>query len=256
MKCPQGSTSNYEAFAESLFWNAPMPTGYRHGIGAPERDQLSRQGWLELDVSSSHELVELARSLGTPRPTRLGGPIIDCLVPTDKRQARPETMSSYLGFDRFPFHTDGAHFRIPPRFILLRLADGAHSDRPTLVCAFSDRSLNLENIQILMRDVWTVRGSYRPFLSPILSDTAVHGHTVLRFDRFCMKPASARTARSVQILESALERTNRAEVTWAANKALILDNWRVLHARGEGPPHHNEGRILERVSVASRRVDQ
>ena len=203
----------------------------------------------DLNISSSLELIELARSLGTPHPTRHGGPIIDRLAPTEKEKARPGTMSCRLGFEKFPFHTDGAHRRIPPRFVLLRLADGAHSARPTLVCTFSNLSLSTEHIQTLMRDVWIVRGNRRPFLSPILSDAAVHGYTLLRFDRFCMKPASARSERSAQILEFALEKANPVEVTWASNRALVLDNWRALHARGEGPLDRNEGRILERVSV-------
>jgi L-asparagine oxygenase len=220
-------------------------------LSVDEREQLSRQGWLELYVSSSRDLVEIAQSLGIPHPTRLGGSVIDRLVPTERQQAQPGTMSYHLGFEKFPFHTDGAHLRIPPRFILLKLADGAHSARPTLLCTLSSLSLRTEETETLARDVWIVRGNRRPFLSPILLDSTIHGCTFLRFDRFCMKPASARSERSAQILEFALAKANPVKVTWASNRALILDNWRMLHARGEGPLDRNEGRILERVSVLS-----
>jgi hypothetical protein len=232
--------------------SVPIPDrDERLRLSVHEREQLSRQGWLELYVPSPRDLIELAQSLGRPHATRAGGSIIDRLVPTERQQARPGTMSYHLGFEEFPFHTDGAYLIIPPRFILLRLADGADSLRPTLVCPFSSLSLSNGESETLSRDVWLVRGSRRPFLSPILSDGTVHGHILLRFDLFCMKPASRRSERSAQIFESALEKANPVEVIWTPNRALILDNWRTLHARGEGPLDRNEGRILERVSVQS-----
>ena len=221
-------------------------------LSVSEREELSTQGWLELSVSSTDELVGLARSLGTPHPSSSGASVIDHLVPTRRQHARSGTMSSYLGFERFPFHTDGAYLRTPPEFILLRLADGAISLRPTLICALSALSMELEQVHMLMRDTWIVRGSRRPFLSPVLCNDGVNRRTLLRFDRFCMRPASARSARSAKIFESVLEKANPVRIDWARNKALILDNWQVLHARGDGPLDCNEGRVLERISVGRR----
>ncbi len=198
------------------------------------------------------DLVELALALGKPCPSREGNALIDRLMPTERNHARPGTMSFYFGLGRFPFHTDGAYSRIPPRFILLRLAAAAYSLRPTLLCDIAALALRAEEVRALTHDVWIVRGGRRPFLSSILNDSLLVGHTILRFDRCCMRPASPRSKRCARIMDAALDNSVPVAIHWSSGKVLVLDNWRVLHARGDGPLDLNEGRVLERASVTSR----
>src|SRR5260370_4529608 len=158
-------------------------------IAPHEVEKLSACGWTEAYFPSSSDWSAFAAALGTPHPSRLGGPLIDKLVPTAGRHARDGTMSASLGFEKFPLHTDGAYFRTPPRFIILRLASGAQSARATLVCDVASLALTAEERHVLAREVWIVRGGGRSFLSSILNDSLFHARTVVRDDQFCMTPA-------------------------------------------------------------------
>ena len=103
----------------------------------------------------------------------------------------------------------------------------------------------------MAREVWIVRGGGTPFLTSILNDNLVHGKAIARFDRFCMEPISRKAMQAAVILNLAIEGVTSTSIQWFEDKVLILDNWRVLHARGIAPRVEDEERILERTYVAN-----
>jgi len=214
--------------------------------------ELSESGWLLVKEVRTTGLLQLARELGEPVPSRLGGPLVDRLAPKPKEEAPPRSMSAFFGLGEFPFHTDCAHFRIPPRFLLLRLAEGATSDRPTLAQEFRQLGLNANQRNELLRHVWLVNGGRRCFFSSILSDSLIPGHTLVRYDQCCIRPALPGFAVSAAILEHAMHEVVPVAVDWKPDEVLIIDNWRVLHARGPATNQAKSPRVLERVLVEDR----
>jgi alpha-ketoglutarate-dependent taurine dioxygenase len=58
---------------------------------------------------------------------------------------------------------------------------------------------------------------------------------MVRFDPLCLRPLSALGRRDVDNVEETLDRYSRCIVfEWITGSILILDNWRCLHARGDG----------------------
>lgn len=224
-----------------------------YSITATERDLLSTRGWIESCYPARQNLLDLALAFGEPHPSYRGGPLIDRLTPIEREHARPGTMSSLFGVGAFPFHTDGAHLRVPPHFIFLRIAAGFFSRRPTLLCDAAGLPLSLEDKCDLARAVWLVRGGRLPFLSSVFNDSLIPGRIVVRFDRCCMTPANSRSRKSARTMDCALEKSTSLAVRWSTrDQVLILDNWRTLHGRGAAPSDSDEQRVLERVAIMDR----
>lgn len=214
-------------------------------------DQLEKQGWSEFSVEVDTDLVELAKSIGQPVRSRMDGPLLDRLTPKPETSAHPRSMSAVHGLGPFPFHTDAAYMRLPPRYMLMRLAAGAVSDRATLLCPFSELPLSRDDIRLLRNDVWLVDGGRGPFYSTILNETVSRGGSILRLDPCCMRPAAPSFAKSFEVLSRAIERVTPHSVAWTPGRALLIDNWRVLHARASAVDATAVSRrVLERVLIS------
>ena len=213
-------------------------------------DGLQQQGWCLIDWPSDKSLLTVARELGTPVPSRSGGSLVDELRPVRPQRASARSLSAIWGLGSFPFHTDGSAHRIPPRYVLLRLAPGAESQRPTLLQDFEALALPSATRRSLARDVWLVNGGRGRFLTSILNSTAVKGESVLRFDMACMRPRSASPEAARALQRACASKPTR--VDWESETVLVLDNWRVLHARGGATSATDDAvRVLERVSVGA-----
>ena len=66
---------------------------------------------------------EVLYSLGTPLSLGTGSPVHQ-LTPKPKERSTPNTYSGIFGYSQFPLHTDLAHWRLPPRFMVLRCIRG------------------------------------------------------------------------------------------------------------------------------------
>lgn len=211
---------------------------------------LLKKGWATFSWEGTRAaLLKLARELGEPIPSRKAGDLVDRLVPTTAEKAHLRSMSTLFGEGAFPFHTDAAYLRIPPRFAILRHAEGEFVSRPTLLLDSQRLPLSSYALNILRREVWLVNGGRGRFYTPILNETLVPGTTIARFDRNCMKPVGDEASRSLEILENVLALSEPQSISWSKARVLIVDNWRVLHARGPKPSEENESRVLERVLV-------
>jgi hypothetical protein len=210
---------------------------------------LERQGCVEVDYPPDSGLLQLAAAFGIRAPAHRGGPLVDRLSPKRAEDAPTRSLSAAHGLGGFPMHTDAAHFRIPPRYVLLRLAMDGRSNRPTLIQNIRDLHMDERSMAILRRDVWLVNGGRGRFLTSLLSDTLVPRHLLVRFDRACMRPVHPSFLQSESLLETALATTAPLRVDWVHGKALVIDNWQALHARSGSPRRSNEDRILERVLI-------
>ena len=206
---------------------------------------LNSTGSILIDYPSESNLVSLAEHFGKPVPSRRDGPLFDLLTPKAAMTARPNTLSSRCGLGRFPFHTDAAHFPNPPRLVFLRQRGRLETRTPTLIADVLSHSTARER-SLLRNSVWVVNGGRGAFYTNILTKTPLGDR--LRYDRFCMRPAHGHFSEVKVLIQEMIATGQVNTVHWLRNKVLILDNWRVLHARGEVTAEDCE-RVLERVLV-------
>lgn len=90
-------------------------------------------------------------------------------------------------------------------------------------------------------------GESRGFYTTILDKD----REFIRFDSGCMKPVDDFGAAARTVVEEKLKYTARHDVTWRIGDVLVLDNWRILHARGPIVTGA-EGRVLVRAEVIPR----
>ena len=86
--------------------------------------QMRRDGYVFLEsYCPDEEDAVVAASLGGVL-TLSNGSAIHPLTPMRREAATPNTYSGIYGYERFPFHTDLAHWRSPPRYLILRCEVG------------------------------------------------------------------------------------------------------------------------------------
>ena len=217
--------------------------------GRTLKSQLADLGWATTTADSKSELLGLAAELGRPVSSRIGGPIVQELQPTEPADAQTRSLSALHGTGAFPWHTDGAYFVSPPRFMLLRLATPQVCARPTFLLSIEDLQLSAAERAELQRAVYLVRraGGGR-FLTSILGTGDSSAGPAVRYDLGCMTPVRE-FEYSRPLMEAALTRSSGVAIEWAPCRVLVVDNWRCLHARG-GTTSLAEHRLLERVLVS------
>lgn len=206
-------------------------------------DSITRNGYAFVhEYSSGTDTYSIASSLGYPMVSWKGR-LVQKLVP--RATSTPNTYSGLFGYNRFPLHTDLAHWRLPPRYILLRCLRG-YTDVPTLLLdgwALAERI----TLNILARAIFKPR---RPKDGAIillrLCETIDDGHR-LRWDPVFLKPASKIGHIANEKIRNYLTLSQPLSISLASQgDTLLIDNWRMLHARSPIPAHKND-RIIERI---------
>lgn len=161
--------------------------------------RIPAEGYASVDLSLP-EFKRLALDLGRPVSARRRGPTVDRLTPTRSVDAAPRSLSAQYGTGAFPFHTDAAHHALPPRYVLLRLADGARTTTPTLLAVIDLAALSPQDRRTLTREQWLVNGGRgRVFYSPILDPR----RQLIRFDPGCMSEPGGTTLQGHEIVDAA-----------------------------------------------------
>ena len=183
----------------------------------------------------------------------LGKILVDPRSPTPVRDIRPQpvaeakanTLSSRYGLGGFPFHTDAAHWRIPARYLVLYCVQPGSGGRPTLM---KDSRVWLERDDLkyaATREIWK-SGHARPQLCTV--GIMIKDRFAVRFDEACMIPMTAAASRLRDKIRTCIESSPIINVVWAPGTVLILDNHRMLHARGTAVRPDTD-RVLRRILV-------
>ena len=208
--------------------------------------EVEQRGWTHIEgIDNEASLLGLAKSIGRPLRSATGEFVKELrIMPCS--EAAPKTLSGTFGTGGFPLHTDTAFWAVPARYLVMRVIGDKR--RTTPVCAFStlfERSGGLK-VESIQKSVWSLRAStgavYCKMTLP--TRTASPG---LRYDRQCMTPANA-AAREVEAFLSSLTDNVVQEISWSDGMAVVIDNWRSLHGRGQEPPQERS-RILQRIYV-------
>jgi hypothetical protein len=213
--------------------------------------EVFRLGWVETVLPYEIDLLSYAAKFGRPVASRRNGTLIDRLAPKPQEEARRNSMSAQRGLETFLFHSDAAYFRVPPRFVFLRLAEGASSTSDTLLLGTRELAFSERQLADLRRDIWVVRSGHSPFYAPVVGCNGGSNSWFLRYDPCCMTPALPGSNKSEAALQNAFAVAKPEAVAWAPEKVIIIDNWRALHAREAVRAEDRDRRLLERVLVVS-----
>ncbi len=189
------------------------------------------------------DAAKVAAALGEPIvPWK--GTLVQQLVP--RAISTPNTYSGIFGLGRFPFHTDLAHWRRPPRYLMLRCVKG-FVEVPTLLLD------GWAVVDAVKRDIMG-RAVVRPRRPQsgamrLLRLWQEHGDEgdLIRWDDVFLKPASRIGELAFGKVREHLESVVSTPLAMVeTGDTLIIDNWRMLHSRPPMSPGC-EDRRLERV---------
>ena len=210
------------------------------------KDALAANGWAVLTAPHSavntlqHLVAGIARQLGSPRASRKGGDLVDHLRPIGANAAKPRSLSALYGTGSFPWHTDGAHWPVPPRYLVLACAQASANTAATIIWdARQSLALNSEAArQANFRVCNGAHSFYATTTSPLQS--------YYRFDPGCMSPLDSTAQRLLEEVED--EGTSVSDhVAWAPGIIAVIDNWRCLHRRANA--EQDTARYLLRTTV-------
>lgn len=216
-----------------------MKSSMNHAI----QSALAIKGYVFLErFRPDATTIEIAAEVGEPMIPWEGG-LVQKLVP--RGSSTPNTYSGIYGFRGFPFHTDLAHWQTPPRYLLLRCING-YQDVPTLVIDGQDLIKDI-GPDLLSRAIFKPR---RPQAGTVnllrLCDSGEEGYR-LRWDEVFLKPASKVGEIANEQLRHWLADCSPTSASLASPfDTLLLDNWRMLHARSPILPGR-EDRDIERI---------
>lgn len=207
------------------------------------KSDVTRKGYAFVrDSYPASETAAVADMLGKPMALWEGRLVHD-LIP--RRSSTPNTYSGIYGLDRFPFHSDLAHWRMPPRYLLLRCVTG-YADVPTLL--IDGRTLiEAVTLDILSRAIFKQRRPRDGRLSLLRLCEHTDDCHRLRWDEVFLKPASKIGEIADLRVRDWLAHCKPLSIGLArAGDTLIIDNWRMLHARSPIPTGRAD-RKIERV---------
>lgn len=213
-------------------------------MGFDLRQKITESGYALISQHRPNaDIVEVANELGDPLTPWEGG-LVQTLIP--REESTPNTYSGNFGLGRFPFHTDLAHWRRPPRYLLLRCLIG-YDDVPTLL--IDGRALvNTISRDTLARAIFKPRRPRDGALALLrLLERTSDGTDLLRWDEIFLQPASkVGDTADAQIRNWLAKRASLSIALIRPGDTLIIDNWRMLHARSP-IPLGREDRSIERV---------
>ncbi|WP_027681681.1 TauD/TfdA family dioxygenase [Rhizobium leguminosarum] len=213
------------------------------------RDQVLDRGFALLPaLQPERSAGELAASFGTPLSLGAGDPV-HTLTPAAKEASTPNTYSGLYGFQSFPFHTDMAHWRAPPRFLMLRCVVG-FMEVPTMLIDGRDLARRV-GLDLLARAIMRPRRPVQGKLPLLRVYQPLEENAILRWDEVFIQPASKAGEEGAAQFRAALGRWAEESIALATpGDTIVIDNWRMLHARAP-VPSGCEGRKLERAYLGS-----
>lgn len=158
---------------------------------------------------------------------RKPGLLVDALRVTPKESAEPRSQSRVHGSGVFPFHTDTAHWQVPGRYIIFGCADPGSGGRKTLLLDWYHLNISDEQLQSIYRSPFRVLNGRQSFFATICTRESQY----VRFDMNCMSPTNSASKEVKSLLLANVESTANVACEWTAGQVLVLDNWRILHAR-------------------------
>ena len=170
------------------------------------------------------------------------------LRPRQAVEAKQNQYSGHYGFDIFPFHTDLAHWALPPRYFLLRCLIGTE-DVFTNVLP-SSHVVGLLGAASLQKAVLRARKRHFACSGLVRALSLHHGEQIFRWDPIFLEPLNGHAGALVRaMLDPALNDATIRVRLQDPGDTLIIDNWRTLHGRSQVPAR-SKPRNVERIYLS------
>ena len=201
------------------------------------RNALMTNGYCVLENVQLDDLRSLAGELGSIRSGW------EELTPRPQSEARAGSLSGTYGLGSFPWHTDGAVARKPPRYLVMTGWQSSSCESTEIAMLhlpeFSELRENMARTVLMLRRGRAI--AYASALDRRMSDF------IARWDSRSALPVDSPSARRTRDLFNRLEPT--AEVSWKRGVGAIIDNFRCVHRR---PPVKSVDRMIMRLYVYER----
>lgn len=206
---------------------------------------LYQKGYIKFNAVDEADIFGIAQSLGEITFDKRHPVIARIISPQKLLDANPNTLSSRYGSDSFPFHTDGAHWKTPPRYLILYCNSPGEGRRLTKLIDTHKWELSVAEKISFCSNLYKT-AFQMPFLCTVgqVSDEGVG----IRFDRDCMTPLTSKSADLLVSISQKIDLSVPIEIHWQSKDMLIFDNQRILHSRGS-PSICDADRKLMRILI-------
>lgn len=186
-------------------------------------------------------MYQIAETIGRLLPGRQGK-LIERVVPKLQADAPTNSPSRTVGLSEIAFHLDGAHHTVPPRYLILACAatDGYTQTR---LIDTDKWNFTKSEVRLLQTAVFFISSGRKSFYGSIFGSEG----RMRRFDPYCMHPAAADADRAAALINKKIDGSQIDLIHWQIGDIVVLDNRRMLHARGEAPVFSK--RVLLRGAV-------
>ncbi len=206
------------------------------------------KGWLEFSgIESIQSVLTLANEFGDiiAHPD---GNEFNIITPRKKNNSYPGTLSHLHEYGEFPLHTDTAFWSVPARYIVLAML--IENNNSTLVVSADKifNSLDAEVKKIAREAVFKVETPFGEFDTRAIFEKS--GEIGIRFNACCMTPSNSSAEIFFEEFDRALKHIRPNQIQWTGNKAIVIDNWKVVHGRPAIIDPIDNERSLIRVYVS------
>lgn|GEM_PF-516968 len=222
------------------------PTQSQLALGEGEILKLRIDGWIKLgptEIGLEDSVLKFAHQIGEPRPSRKGKGLVEKLTPVATEKSHPCSLSARFGTGAFPFHTDTAHWLAPVRFVVLACVSPGQANRPTLILPVDRLDFQPTDRRLFTEGVFLVTNGRSSFYSGMMPENERY----IRFDPGCMTPITSQAEKAWEVALHKIGKATPVAINWRPGDILLIDNWRTLHGRGDGP--EDDDRLLLRVLV-------
>ena len=194
---------------------------------------LDQAGWVKTKAGTgdpnilSKFLNSIASRLGRPVSHRFG--MVEEISPRKPETGNPNSLSGRYGLTPFPLHCDTSHWPVPCRFVLLACVNPGSFATPTLLLDASQVNLSSKEQTLALSSVFLIRNGRNSFYSSILSSS----RRFIRFDPGCMKAIGEEGHKAMSLYSYVKQRDSIRRIFLDIGDVIVIDNWRVLHGRGE-----------------------
>ena len=191
---------------------------------------LEASGWVRMAAATSATARGIVTELTSSMPDGQKTSKYRELRVQEAGDAPPGSMSSIVGTEAQPMHTDGAFLPEPPRYAIFHCLHPGSAGRSTRIWTLDPSRPNMGLPISFSKISWIVRPTEcRAFYCPIID--VARGHQRLRYDPLCMA-AISKDKHGILAIEDEIARVSlKNEIVWAHGDLLVLDNWRCLHGR-------------------------
>jgi len=208
-------------------------------------ESLRKNGWAASTCCDGavsilkDRVLEISGGLGNVVPG-LGGALVETIAPRSQENARPASLSRKFGYGALPLHCETAHWIVPCRYIVLGCLEVGCVDTPTILLDGSDLDFSNEERLLARSATFLVRNGARSFYASLIDNH----RAFVRIDPGCMEPIGGAGVEAMALYCYERHRRKAVSFSWNTGEILIIDNWRVLHGRGNRQPADLNRRLL------------